>query len=156
EWVLTSLPSLHVILCVRPEELPNELDSLRRRFADVCRIVDLEELGEDAITELVNRTLGGRPAHEALARRISQLAGGSPFFAEEIALTLRSEGLIAVRDGSWRAIQSLDSLRYFEGVERVIRERVDRLSAPAQAVLKAAAVVGRSFTRPTLAAVLTE
>ena len=122
--------------------------------ARFCRILELEELSEASICELVARTLGDVPPHDELARRISALAGGNPFFAEEIALTLKGEGLIAVRDGFWRSIRPLDGLRYFEGVERVIRERVDRLDATSQDVIKAAAVVGRSFTSEAVEALL--
>ncbi|WP_181176952.1 AAA and adenylate/guanylate cyclase domain-containing protein [Mesorhizobium sp. B2-6-4] len=169
EWILGSLSSLLIVLCMRAEEVPEEFKNLHRRAeaarknvtgsgahdpARLCRILELEELSEAAIVQLVARTLGVVPPDEELARRVSALAGGNPFFAEEITLTLKSEGLIAVRDGFWRPIRPLDGLRYFEGVERVIRERVDRLDTIAQDVIKAAAVVGRSFTSEALEALL--
>jgi class 3 adenylate cyclase len=168
DWVLSSISSLLVVLSVRPEEAPEALSAMRRRAESTamsktgtdggdphfCRIIDLEELSDSAICEIVGRTLGSVPPHEDVARRIADLAGGNPFFAEEIALTLKSEGLIAVRDGSWRTLRSLDALHYFEGVERVIRERVDTLDPFAQSVLKAAAVIGRSFTERSLVPLL--
>lgn len=170
EWVLGSQSFLLVILCVRSEEVPQEVKNLRRRAetarlnmetsqsddpARFCQILELEELSDTSIWKLVARTLGKAPPHDELAHRISNLAGGNPFFAEEIALTLKSEGLIAIRDGFWRSIRPLDDLRYFEGVERVIRERLDRLTVSAQEVIKAAAVVGRSFAATELEALLT-
>lgn len=100
--------------------------------ANYCEFLELDDLSDAAIWQVVGRALGEAPPHEDVARRISSLAGGNPFYAEEIALTLKSEGLIAVRDGQWRSIRSPDELRYFEGVERVIRERVDRLDNVAQ------------------------
>ncbi|CDX32441.1 hypothetical protein MPLA_160078 [Mesorhizobium sp. ORS 3359] len=169
EWILSSLSSLLLILCVRSDEVPEELKNLRRRAeapgmntggtdaddpARFCRIVDLEELNDASICELVARTLGEAPPHDELLRRVCALAGGNPFFAEEIALTLKSQGLIAVRDGFWCPIRPLDHLRHFEGVERVIRERVDRLEAAAQEAIKAAAVIGRTFSREALATLL--
>jgi class 3 adenylate cyclase len=169
EWVLSALTSLLVVVCVRAEETPDELKGLRRRAdtwrvgggagesddpARFCRILDLEELDAGSIRELVARTLGEGPPDEELVRRVGQLAGGNPFFAEEIVLTWRSEGLIAMRDGCWRPIRSLEEFRHFDGVERVIRERVDRLDAEAQGALKAAAVIGRGFTTQALAGLL--
>jgi len=169
EWILGSHSSLLLIVCVRLEEIPEELKSLRRRAeaarlnatrreaddpARFCRILDLEELGEKSIRELVSRTLPGGPPHPELAERISALADGNPFFAEEIAIALRSEGLIAIRDGFWRPLRPLEDLRYFEGVERVIRERVDLLDISSFKVLKAAAVVGRSFNLRSLGVLL--
>jgi class 3 adenylate cyclase len=161
EWILGTLSSLLLIVCVRLEEIPEELKNLRRRAevartnatraeaddpARFCRILELEELGEVSVGELVARTLGGVPPYPELAARISALAGGNPLFAEEISIALKSEGLVAVRDGFWRPIRPLDDLRYFEGVERVIRERVDLLEIAPFNLLKAAAVIGRSFS----------
>ncbi|MHA4735859.1 AAA family ATPase [Ensifer adhaerens] len=169
EWVLGSVPSLLLVLCVRSEEVPEDLKQLRRRVeaageagteteepARRYRILELEELDDGTVCELVSRTLGEVPPQQELARRVAALAGGNPFFAEEIALTLKSEGLIAVRDGLWRSIRPLEDLQYFEGVERVIRERVDRLDSTSQDVIKAAAVIGRSFTFAELEALLKE
>jgi class 3 adenylate cyclase len=164
EWVLGSLSSLMLILCVRAEEVPDELRNLQQRAkvveteadadaaARYLRILELSELSDTSIHSLVAWTLGGAPPQDEIMRRVAALAGGNPFFAEEISLTLKSEGLIAERDGLWRSIRPLDGLQYFVGVERTIRERVDRLDGEAQDVLKAAAVIGRSFTRTELAA----
>ncbi|MBR1156289.1 AAA family ATPase [Bradyrhizobium sp. JYMT SZCCT0428] len=171
EWILGSLSSLLLIVCVRVEEIPDELKSLRRRAetarmntnrleaddpARFCQVLDLDELGDVSIRELVARTLGGVPPHQDLAGRIAALAGGNPFFAEEISIALKSEGLVAVRDGFWRPIRPLDKLRYFEGVERVIRERVDLLDTASFNFLKAAAVIGRSFSITALQILLSD
>jgi class 3 adenylate cyclase/energy-coupling factor transporter ATP-binding protein EcfA2 len=169
EWILASQPSLLMILCVRSGEVPDELKILLRRAeilrtnplvaetddpARVVCVLDLAELGANLIAEIVARTLGEAAPHRELARHIAELAGGNPLFAEEITLALRSDGLIAIRDGLWRPIRPLDALRYFDRVERAIRERVDRLQPDAQTVLKAAAVIGRSFGRDALAVLL--
>jgi class 3 adenylate cyclase len=169
EWTLGSVSKLLLIACVRVEEVPDELKILRRRAeaarlsvgasdtddpARFCQILDLEELGEAHIREVIARTLGEVPAHQELASRIAGLAGGNPFFAEEVSISLKNEGLIAIRDGFWRPIRPLDNLRYFESVERVIRERVDLLDTAPFSVLKAAAVIGRSFSLEALRIVL--
>jgi class 3 adenylate cyclase len=164
EAVLSVLPRLLVVVCVRAGEAPEGLVGLRQRAEariDVgpqdkaggdpdpghwLRTLDLEDLDDESMRALVLRTLEGAHADDQLARRIVQLARGNPFFAEEIALTLKNKGLITVRDGVWRPIQSLEALRHFDAVEGVIRERIDRLDQDAQRVLKAAAVAGRSFT----------
>ena len=122
--------------------------------ARFCRFLPIEELNDAEIRELAARTLGNvAPEHE-LANRISALACGNPLFAEEITLTLKTEGLIAIREGSWRSIRPLDERRYFEGVERVIRERIDRVERSVLDVLKASAVIGRSFSLGSLEVLL--
>jgi hypothetical protein len=168
EWVSANHSSMLIVACVRSEDVPEELRSLQRRVearmssledesddpARFCRVLNLEELNDPEILELAARILGDvAPEHE-LADRISSLADGNPLFAEEIVLTLKTEGLIAIRDGQWRSLRPLDELRYFEGVERVIRERIDRLPAKVLDVLKASAVIGRSFSLRFLEVVL--
>lgn len=160
EWVSANQSALLMVLCVRSEEIPEELRSLQRRAearsnspggdlddpARSFRVIALGELNDPEIRELTNRTLGDAAPERELADRICSLAGGNPLFAEEIVLTLKSEGLIAIRQGLWRSLRPLDELRYFEGVDRVIRERIDLLPARMLDVLKAAAVIGRSFS----------
>ncbi len=169
EWVLANQSSMLIVLCVRSEEVPEELRSLQRRAeaarmtasgidlddpARFCRVLAIDELDDAEIRQLAARTLGSvAPEHE-LADRISALACGNPLFAEEITLTLKTEGLIAIRDGFWRSIRPLDELRYFEGVERVILERIDRVEPKVVDVLKASAVIGRSFSSKSLEVVL--
>ena len=100
-------------------------------------------------TQFVNLQLvhsGGRCHSTNSPNEYLYWRAGNPLFAEEITLTLKTEGLIAIRDGFWRSIRPLDELRYFEGVERVIRERIDRVEPKVLDILKASAVIGRSFT----------
>ncbi|RXG84079.1 AAA and adenylate/guanylate cyclase domain-containing protein [Bradyrhizobium zhanjiangense] len=169
EWVLATRSSILILLCVRSEEAPEELRAIQRR-ADAaratasgtdledpsrfCRFMTIEELNDAEIRELAARVLGTVPPERELADRISALACGNPLFAEEITLTLKTEGLVAVRDGCWRSLRPLDELRYFEGVERVIRERIDRVEPNILEVLKAAAVIGRSFSLNSLKVLL--
>jgi hypothetical protein len=164
EWVLGSLSSLMLVLCVRAEETPEQFRSLQQRAksawtdaepdvaARYLRILELAELGDASIHELVARTLGGAPPRHEITSYVAALAGGNPFFAEEISLTLKSEGLIAERDGFWCSIRPLHGLHYFEGVERTIGERVDRLDPKAVNVIRAAAVIGRTFGKGALVA----
>ncbi|MCP3446153.1 AAA family ATPase [Bradyrhizobium sp. CCGUVB14] len=161
EWIIATHSSILILACVRLEEIPEELRNLQRRAeaarmtasevdledpARSFRIMEVEELSDHSTRELVARTVASSPPEPALADRISALACGNPLFAEEIALSLKTEGLIAIRDGCWRSIRPLNELKYFEGVERVIRERIDRVDPNLLDVLKASAVIGRSFT----------
>jgi class 3 adenylate cyclase len=169
ERVVAGRSSLLAVLCVRSEEIPEDLRNLQRRAeaarvtpsgielddpARFCRILEVEELHDTAICELAARTLGDATPDRELAERISALACGNPLFAEEISLTLKTEGLIAIREGCWRSIRPLDDLRYFERIERVIRERIDGIEPKALDVLKACAVIGRSFLFEALEVVL--
>lgn len=168
EWVMGSLDSILVVLCVRVGEMPDEIRALQNRSYAVdvplkpsdtnlvqhFRQIQLTELDEASMRQLISRTLDNIPVHDEIGRRIIALAGGNPLFVEEIALSLKSEGLISVRDGRWQSLQPLEDLVYFEGVEKVIRERMDQLDGPSRDVLTTASVTGRSFDTRTLEALL--
>jgi tetratricopeptide (TPR) repeat protein/transcriptional regulator with XRE-family HTH domain len=82
-----------------------------------------------------DETDSGRPA--ALRERVLQRAGGVPFFVVSYAQALRRGDIGAGAEGvPWDAAQS-------------VRQRVGALPEPAQALLTAAAVVGR-VARPAL------
>ena len=165
EWVLGSLDSLLIVLCVRVSEVPEQLRAMQIRAREVDKekshdlarffhVLNVKELDDASVHQLVSRTLGGAPPHDDVAQKIASLAGGNPLFVEEIALSLRTDGLIALRDGKWQSIYPLNDLNYFEGVEKVIRERVDQLDFDAQSVLKVASVIGRTFDTRPLSALL--
>lgn len=165
EWLVRRVPSLMLVMSVRQEESPKEYRVLLRRIeetrfqssdvegdvvARAARVLDLERLTDMAVREVVVRTLGGLPVAEELARSICVMARGNPLFAEESGLALRSEGLIAVVNGRWNPITSMERLESgrlerFDAIERVVRERVDHLDPVEQLVLKAASIIGRVF-----------
>ncbi|WP_171236459.1 AAA and adenylate/guanylate cyclase domain-containing protein [Ruegeria sp. HKCCA6837] len=168
EWVLTSLDTLLVVLCVRAGEIPQPLSDLSRSAEEIAsgvtpnpadlaqyyRRVDLTELDESSMRQLITRTLGGTPAGADIEHQILSLASGNPLFAEEIALSLKSEGMIFERDGRWQSARPLPDLGYFEGIERVIRERFEQLDDASREVLSAASIIGRTFSERPLQALL--
>ncbi len=94
---------------------------------------------------------GGLP--EPVADLVRQQAEGNPFFAEELAYTLRDQGLIAIVPGPspdrarctiigdlTQAAQTLP-----DTVQGLILARIDRLSPEHQLTLKVASVIGRIF-----------
>jgi predicted ATPase/class 3 adenylate cyclase len=103
---------------------------------------------------------------DQVAALVGERAGGNPFFAEELAYTLRDRGLIRIEAGiepdypsaepgqaaycvvtaEMAAIQAVlpDTL------QGLILSRIDRLPADQQFMLKIAAVIGRRFGYPPL------
>ena len=76
-------------------------------------------------------------------------AEGHPLFSEELAYALRDTGLITIQDGKAEIAPntaSLDQLDLPNTLQGLITSRIDRLLPPQQLLLKAASVIGRSFT----------
>ncbi len=78
---------------------------------------------------------------------IVQKADGNPFFLEEIIRDLIEQGAI-VQDATsrrWRATSQVESITIPNTIQGVLTARIDRLDEGVKRVLRAAAVIGRSF-----------
>ena len=90
--------------------------------------------------ELLEGLVGPRTVTAAEADRLLERAEGNPFFLEEIV--------------RWRTAEGADAVALPETVEGVILARIDRLEEDVNEVLKVASVVGRSFLRRVLEAIV--
>jgi DNA-binding SARP family transcriptional activator len=118
-----------------------------RREARTERLA-LAGLDPEATVRLIGGWVGADTGPE-LASRVLAETDGNPFFIEEVLRDLVEDGALVRRDGRWRAD---GSLTVPESVREVIGRRVERLSDAAVGVLEAAAVYGREFDVPALAA----
>ncbi len=121
----------------------------QRRDRQAVRI-DLSGLGPEDVGSLAESVAGGAPPEAALDVIFSETEG-NPFFIEEIVEHLVSEGMVV--DGAWQFDPSM-ALTIPEGIRETIGRRLDRLTDPAQHLLAAASVIGRSFDVGVLVAVV--
>ncbi|MGC4894641.1 ATP-binding protein [Micromonospora sp. DT31] len=98
--------------------------------------VTLTGLGRDEVAALMARTAGREP-DASLVTEVHRRTGGNPFFVEQTARL-------------WHAAGLTDTVA--PGVREVVRRRLDQLPAPVVEALTVAAVLGREFDKPTLAA----
>jgi len=109
--------------------------------------LDLLDLSDADLRSLLCSRLGVEivpPAVEALIRNKTH---GNPFFAEELAYSLRDTGAIAIADNECRLKPGIDlmSIDLPDSVQGVITSRIDRLTPTQQLTLKSASVIGRVF-----------
>ena len=114
-------------------------------------ILTLEALGDNEAGELVDGALGA-PLDEAARELVVRHAEGNPFFLEEVLSDLLDRELLTRQDGGW----ALDAgpLTIPDSVHGVLAARIDLLDPPAKDALRAAAVIGRSFSAAGLAALV--
>lgn len=139
--------ALWILTCRSTDDAGNEalaraLDALGQ--GPHTRRFELSSLGRDAVAAMLARHLGGT-APEELADQVHALTGGNPLFVLELSRALE-EGAVP-RD---RSQLRLDAV----AVQPVIERRLRRLPSDALFTLQAAAVLGRDFALPELAAVL--
>jgi class 3 adenylate cyclase len=129
---------------VRTHPLSEVLVDLRR--SDAVDRIPLRGLSADDVCAMVNPLSPAGPDDAALAQILWRETEGSPLFLREILRHLAETGaVVRSEDGRWQARRRLEQLGIPDGIRDVIARRLSRLSAEANAVLVAAAVVGREF-----------
>ncbi len=114
----------------------------------------LSPLGPDAIREMLDALLGHDPSTAGLAEAIHTRTAGNPFFTEEVVQTLIESGKLQGSKGAYCLLTPVDKLEVPSSVHAVLAARIDRLATREKDVLQTAAVIGREFDEPTLAAVV--
>jgi class 3 adenylate cyclase/tetratricopeptide (TPR) repeat protein len=123
--------------------------------------IALKTLSTYETTALATARLGLAPGTLPLpvVNLVRQRAGGNPFFAEELILALRDQGLLQIvvdeTDQQSRHCLirgDLDQAGAIlpDTIQGLILERIDRLPLKHQLTLKVASVIGRTFTYPPL------
>ncbi len=130
-----------VVAAVRDTELAAEKHPLREVFPEVwaaAHTVELSGLSAAETAALTARLTGGTPPPE-IAHRIATASGGNPFLAEQATRL-------------WHGGGSVDALT--PGVRQTLDARLASLPPLVVAALGVAAVVGREFAAPVVAAAL--
>ena len=113
----------------------------------------LDPLPEGDIRRLIRARLGAEVLPAALARHVTEKAGGNALFAEEILSFLTEKDVLRIDNVKVEfddaAVGGLPP-----SVQSLLTARVDRLAPNDRSLLQAAAVIGRRFSAHLLAAVL--
>ena len=136
-----------------PDQGVSELETaLEKDSACVFRRVELAPLAEGAERELAGSILG-RQAPEDVVLTLRSRVDGNPLFLEERFLSLVQTGALVQKGDSWSLSGNAPKDVLPDVLERLIRSRVDRLSAPAREAIIAASVLGPEFSLSALRAV---
>jgi class 3 adenylate cyclase len=111
-------------------------------------------LGADAIREMLDSLLGPDASMAGLAEAIYARTAGNPFYTEEVVQNLIETGKLKGAKGSYKLVTPVDKLEVPNSVHALLAARIDRLAQHEKDVLQTAAVIGREFDEPTLAAVV--
>ncbi|MFY1694585.1 AAA family ATPase [Solwaraspora sp. WMMA2101] len=144
-----------LVVTYRPEEVDDQSLllrlSTRSSTAGAPVRITLAPLDVTDTAALVSSMLDGNPMSAEFASFLHQRTSGVPLVVEESVRLLCDRADVVHRDGRWVRL-SLDELQVPESVRDATRERVGRLTQPAQRVLRAAAVLAEPCDEATLAA----
>jgi len=113
---------------------------------DGYRELRLAELEPGDMRQVVRDLAGDAPALEQVVTRVADQAGGNPFFAQELVLSLAQSGVLVGGRGQYRLGPSGWNNPVLPAtVEAVVGARIDRLSESQKELLQIGAVVGKEF-----------
>lgn len=109
----------------------------------VTRIV-LRRFDKKETSEQLGALLGENVSGE-FANAVHRETEGNPFFVEEVLKALIEKGSVRRESGRWQRCD-VDQLIIPQSVKEAIGSRLDRVSQDCNEVLRAAAVLGKTFT----------
>jgi class 3 adenylate cyclase/tetratricopeptide (TPR) repeat protein len=147
EWSRSS--PLFVVTLARPElqERRPTWGASSRNFTSIY----LEPLAEPAMEELLGGLVPGLP--EALRRQILDRAEGIPLYAVETVRMLLDRGALVQEGAVYHPTGTVEALEVPETLHALIAARLDGLTPEERRVLQDGAVLGKTFTKQSLAAV---
>jgi predicted ATPase len=114
----------------------------------------LGPLNEDEVSRLVANLLGGLAASLPVERKIMEAAEGNPLFVEEFLAMLLEDGLVRRSGDEWIGVTDLVTIATPGSIKALLAARLDRLPIREREVLQIAAVVGKTFTREAVEALV--
>ena len=147
-----------LLLCLyRPEEQQAHeplLALAQHKCAERLTVIRLHALTPTHSRQLVSALLATSTLPAAAESAILAKAQGNPFFLEEIVRAYIDSGLLYRVGESWQMSSPEQTAALPTTVQSMILSRVDRLAPASKAVIQIAAVQGRIFHLPLLAAVV--
>ncbi len=134
----------------RLHPLTRSLQTWRR--AGLAETVSVSAMTQPDVAEMIAAILNADDVNAELAGFVDARAEGNPFVLEEMLKEALDRGEILQTDTGWRR-SSADALRLPETVREAVLLRLGRLDAEQIEVLRAAAVLGRTFEYGLLAEV---
>ena len=153
---LTDFQPLMILVTSRPD---SEGDAwtfrlhAERNFGHRLTELRLAPLAVADSRRLTDHLLRVSDLPEAIRGRILARAEGNPLFLEEIIRGLIEEGVLRREGDRWTVAGTPEQWTIPTTLRGMIGARIDRLPAPAKALLQHAAVIGRFFGYRTLRSV---
>ena len=141
--------ALYVVTAARPELVDRHptWGAGKRNFTAVF----LEPLGAPAMEQLLDGLVPGLP--DEIREQILRRAEGVPLYAVETVRMLLDRGLLERAGSVYRLTGPVKDLEVPQSLHGLIAARLDGLRPEARRVLQDAAVLGKTFTSASLAAV---
>jgi tetratricopeptide (TPR) repeat protein len=142
-----------LLLCTARPEVTEQRPGWPPKDGEVVR---LEPLSDHEVERLIGGLLGPGGIESRIRSKVVQAADGNPLFVEQLVSMLIDEGLLVRDDGHWVGRGDLSTVRVPTTISALLETRLDQLGAIERSTLMRAAVVGKVFSRSSVAALLPE
>jgi class 3 adenylate cyclase/tetratricopeptide (TPR) repeat protein len=112
----------------------------------------LEPLADAEAADLLRHLLGTARLSARAATRILEVADGNPLFVEEVVAMLADDGMLTEDESGPSA--ELTPIAVPPTIQALLAARLDRLEPAERAIVEAASVEGKEFTRERVAALV--
>lgn len=144
------------VIATRPLAEPWPEDYTQLLETEQTKYLRLQGLSRRETQQFVSQQLEVSHLPQPVSEFVYAKAEGHPLFSEELAYSLRDNGLIHIDQGQCQLSvpdQRLEGLDLPNTLQGLITSRIDRLLPPQQLMLKVASVIGRNFRGDLLEAI---
>jgi class 3 adenylate cyclase/tetratricopeptide (TPR) repeat protein len=106
--------------------------------------IRLRELSAQETQDFLGVVLGADPSLEPVKAKLTDMAGGLPFFLEEAVRYLSRNGILVGDAGSYAVVTPAGAINIPDTVEALVSSRISSLAPDLRSVLSAASIVGRT------------
>jgi predicted ATPase len=107
----------------------------------------LEPLPETDARDLLGHVIGAARLDDRVAARILSMAEGNPLFVEEVVAMLSDDGVLSPDRCEGLGAAELSTIAVPPTIQALIAARLDRLDPDERAVIEAASIEGKEFSR---------
>ncbi len=111
----------------------------------IVQEIEVRRLGRDATSALMAEIMGNQAGLDDLADLVYRRTEGNAFFIQEMLRALVERGDLFQYNGHWER-RKVREMEVPKSIRSVIGQRLSRLSSDAQEMLRAASVLGHTFT----------
>jgi class 3 adenylate cyclase/tetratricopeptide (TPR) repeat protein len=123
----------------------------KKRLPEYYTEIVLGPLDAGLSETLINNMLKTSGIQHTIIRQIVKRTGGNPFFIEEVVRSFIDEGVVVIKNGSFKVTDKIQDVSIPHTINDVLMARIDRLEEETRDLVKVAAVIGRNFFPRVLA-----
>jgi class 3 adenylate cyclase/tetratricopeptide (TPR) repeat protein len=116
----------------------------------------LEPLPEADAADLLHHLIGSSRLGDRTVARVLAIAEGNPLFVREVVAMLVDDGVLSPGDGEGSNVAELTVIAIPPTIRALIAARLDRLGPDERAVIEAASIEGKEFTRERIEALVAD